>query len=336
MIRQDQIATAAPNKASFEDASTAAPSPVALSDLLLQEQRVERVDADILHLTDDVTLLVSSANRPVHYNVLEGEMTLRIEGEEPVRLSAGDGVMILFGDTHRIGDGPMQRRTTNEAARSRDRIDHVHFGHGRESCTVLQCILEFAYMGRAAYANRAVPKCVVHRADAAAADEHGIRPFTFDPAQLLADVARPGGLALATAFANLQLCHTLIQWSTFLWSGDCPNPRNPNTRRIASVIHEIRAHPDRDWTVASMARHCGLSRSAFAAAFTIATGRAPVDYLTRERMEKAAKLLLANSLSMHEIGRRVGYPIGGSFARAFHRHWGVAPREYLRAALGEA
>ena len=304
--------------------------PSVLSDLLLQDLRVERVSAHILHASDEVALQANTVNQPILYSVLSGSLTLAMPDEPTAVLGPGENALLFFGDSHRLGNGNRQvALSTLPPGASREHVEHLYFGAGNELFVVLRCVMELAYVGKSAHATRASPKLLLQRVPSSEGEAPPVTSFSFSPRQLLASLSGPGAIALATAFANTQLCYALKQWTEFLWGEAIPNLRNPNTRRVATIIREMRAHPDRSWTVAEMARHCGLSRSAFAAVFSTMTGEAPMVYLTRERMERAGRLLGDSSLSMHEVGRRVGYAIESSFARAFKRHWGVAPRRYV-------
>lgn len=52
------------------------------------------------------------------------------------------------------------------------------------------------------------------------------------------------------------------------------------------------------------------------------------DYLTAYRMKKAKELLASTSLSIKDIGQRVGYPVPIAFTRAFKNHEGITPRDF--------
>ena len=64
--------------------------------------------------------------------------------------------------------------------------------------------------------------------------------------------------------------------------------RDPSTAAALGAMHHRAEAP---WTVASLAKEVGLSRSVFAARFTQLVGEPPLGYLTRLRMQKAATLL---------------------------------------------
>lgn len=61
------------------------------------------------------------------------------------------------------------------------------------------------------------------------------------------------------------------------------------------------------------------------------TGRTVVDWITERRMTEARALLRGTDLPVGEIGRRVGLPDPGYFARVFRRANGVGPRAWRRA-----
>jgi transcriptional regulator GlxA family with amidase domain len=52
------------------------------------------------------------------------------------------------------------------------------------------------------------------------------------------------------------------------------------------------------------------------------------EHLTSVRMERAAELLRARTLTVREVAHRVGYRQPAQFAKAFRRHHGMAPSDY--------
>jgi AraC-like DNA-binding protein len=89
----------------------------------------------------------------------------------------------------------------------------------------------------------------------------------------------------------------------------------------------------RGWTVETLAREAGLSRSTFAATFKAVTGDSPLEYLTRWRIYRAKVLLRGSELSLMEIAERVGYETDTALSRAFRRFEGVAPGQWRRNGL---
>ena len=316
--------------------------PVTLSEVLLQDLRVERAQGQILHIATPAHAQVTEVHQPVLYTVLWGSVSLVVTGQQKSVLHAGDSALIFYGDAHRLGDGPQGEICPLPVGGLQldERITHRSIGMDEEQAVVLQTAIELTYLRKNAHISRAAPDLILMHAAGVQAPDVGtsayLSSFPFPAEQLRENLHGPGALALLSSFANFQLCHALKQWTSRLWGDTLHDIRCPNMRRVAMIVREIHAHPDREWTVSKLARHVGLSRSAFAAAFLEVIGEPPITFLTRTRMERAATLLRTDSISMYEVGQRVGYPIESSFARAFKRYWGIAPRSYSGGAAPSA
>ncbi|WP_332689713.1 AraC family transcriptional regulator [Devosia sp.] len=104
--------------------------------------------------------------------------------------------------------------------------------------------------------------------------------------------------------------------------------------RLAVAIRGMHAEPERNWTVAELARDAALSRSGFYERFQSAVGMAPMEYLTAWRLALAKDLLRKRELSVGAIARQVGYRSASAFGVAFMRGVGVSPARYAREAAG--
>jgi len=102
--------------------------------------------------------------------------------------------------------------------------------------------------------------------------------------------------------------------------------RDPSTAAALGAMHQ---RPEAPWTVASLAKEVGLSRSVFASRFTQLVGEPPLGYLTRLRMQKAATLL-RDGAALAEASRLTGYASEASFSHAFRQWAGVAPGAYRK------
>ena len=101
-------------------------------------------------------------------------------------------------------------------------------------------------------------------------------------------------------------------------------------KRIEKAVRAIHDDLARAWTVAAMAREAGVSRSAFAAAFSAAVGETPLDYVTTWRVHRAKVLLTSTDEGLAEIARRVGYDSDTALSRAFRRKVGVPPGAFRK------
>ncbi|MFC3711234.1 helix-turn-helix transcriptional regulator [Sphingoaurantiacus capsulatus] len=109
------------------------------------------------------------------------------------------------------------------------------------------------------------------------------------------------------------------------WSGRGLAPWQ--LRRVADYV---RANLDQPISLAALAELARLSRFHFCTAFRHATGQTPGDWVTDERIRRAAELLDQHELSITEIALEVGYETPSSFTARFRQRMGVTPSEYRR------
>jgi len=109
--------------------------------------------------------------------------------------------------------------------------------------------------------------------------------------------------------------------------------RDPPVARALALIHR---HPERPWTVESLGRAVGLSRSQFAARFAAAVGEPPLAYLSGWRMHRARSLLRDGTVRMGRIAALLGYGSEAAFSTAFKRWTGTAPGAFRKTARLEA
>jgi AraC-like DNA-binding protein len=94
---------------------------------------------------------------------------------------------------------------------------------------------------------------------------------------------------------------------------------------IGPALGLMHMRPEEPWTVASLAEHSAMSRSAFAARFMAVVGQPPLKYLTDCRMRKARDLLRDGRLGLKAISAKVGYTTESAFSNAFKRQTGQSP-----------
>jgi transcriptional regulator GlxA family with amidase domain len=101
--------------------------------------------------------------------------------------------------------------------------------------------------------------------------------------------------------------------------------RDEQIGRALSKLHE---HPEKPWTVDSLARNAALSRSAFAARFKGLLAEPPLHYVARLRINTAAIRLLSTDQNLKSIATIAGYESVAAFVKSFKRIMGVTPGEY--------
>ena len=104
---------------------------------------------------------------------------------------------------------------------------------------------------------------------------------------------------------------------------------DPLIGRALLFIHQ---EPEVRWTVASIAHRAGASRSSFASRFEQLVGEPPLQYVTRCRLGKAARLLQTSVIKIPEIAKAVGYGSVVAFHKAFKRYYDKGPGEFRRTS----
>ena len=101
---------------------------------------------------------------------------------------------------------------------------------------------------------------------------------------------------------------------------------NPALARALVAMHE---RPGEAWSLESMAREAGLSRSVFAATFKSHVGETPADYLAHWRLS-IAQAELRKGASIKQLAGDLGYASAAALSRVFAQKVGVSAREWLK------
>ncbi|MFC4588514.1 AraC family transcriptional regulator [Sphaerisporangium corydalis] len=140
----------------------------------------------------------------------------------------------------------------------------------------------------------------------------------------------PGQEAVLDRLLDLLLIAALRAWFSR------PEARAPAWYRahgdpvVGKALRVLHNHPDRPWTVASLAAETGVSRAALARRFAERVGEPPMAYLTGWRLALAADLLRETDVTVGAVARRVGYGSSFALSTAFKRVHGLSPQEYRR------
>src|SRR5262245_3813325 len=141
----------------------------------------------------------------------------------------------------------------------------------------------------------------------------------------------PGSRAVVDRLIDVLFVHVLRAWHQTADDGRASwlrGLRDPTVARALSLLHE---QPAGAWTIALLAHEVSVSRATLARRFGELVGEAPMTYLTRWRMDLAARRLRDTTDPVGAIGRDVGYASEYAFSRAFSRLRGQAPGRYRAA-----
>jgi AraC-like DNA-binding protein len=100
--------------------------------------------------------------------------------------------------------------------------------------------------------------------------------------------------------------------------------------RIAAALRVFHADIRHSWSVASLARVAGMSRSVFSQRFTDLVGEPPMTYVLQWRMALARDALKFSDRSLEEIAYESGYSSASAFSTAFTRSVGQPPARFSR------
>jgi AraC-like DNA-binding protein len=98
--------------------------------------------------------------------------------------------------------------------------------------------------------------------------------------------------------------------------------RDPVIGRTLELLHNQAADP---WTLEKLASAVACSRSTLSERFAFFVGQAPMQYLARWRMQLAARLLADGTAKVSTVALKVGYESEAAFSRAFKRIIGIPP-----------
>jgi AraC-like DNA-binding protein len=110
-------------------------------------------------------------------------------------------------------------------------------------------------------------------------------------------------------------------------------PFDPGTfARLCRARDYLAAHYARPVFLPEAARQACLSPYYFNRLFTQAFNETPHEFVTRRRIERAKKLLLAGNHGVTEICFEIGYESLGSFSTRFHSLTGLSPAAFRSEA----
>ncbi|MFF0559062.1 AraC family transcriptional regulator [Streptomyces sp. NPDC020472] len=262
----------------------------------------------------------------LHY-VVEGDCWVTADDETPVELHAGDLVVFPTGAPHRLSDRPDRQGVPLRAVLPERRPgtsgEIVIGGDGPEGRLLCAGLHYDAGVADGLYTS--LPWALV-------LDRHQVdrEPLLRDTLRLLAAPDRPVGpgdrLITLRAF-EMALVLALRPLLRELAGNPASLPllRHPGISRAVVMMATRFAEP---WTIDSLAREVGMSRSAFTAAFRELVGESPARYLSARRMQEAGRLLTETSLPQSAVPERVGYRSAVGFHLAFRKWFGMTPGEY--------
>ena len=138
--------------------------------------------------------------------------------------------------------------------------------------------------------------------------------------------------ALAQLLALLG--HARRQGDGTLLLPDSIREKEPDKGLIELVSEYFRSHLAEKVTLASAARHLGMSPSALSHRYTAEAGQPPMAALTGLRIELAKSLLL-RGLKIETIADQTGFFDAFHLSKSFKSHTGLSPSDFRRGFSGQ-
>ncbi len=103
-------------------------------------------------------------------------------------------------------------------------------------------------------------------------------------------------------------------------------------QRIERVCADIARAPERAWSVRDLAHECFVSADHFTRLFRQVRGVTPREFILRQRIDAAKRLLLASSHSVGRIAQLTGFSDIYHFSRQFKAHAGRSPTRFRKGS----
>lgn len=293
---------------------------------------------EIPNATDFASIVLPGAEHVVSYHiVMRGECWAALGKERPVRLEAGDVLVVPHGDPYRMASAPDLRSTASHdevlgffrhMVTSSAPLTIAEGGGGPHRaqvvCGFLGCdlrpfnpVLE------------ALPRVLYLRRRAGVGTDDRLARLV---EIALAESREPqsGSRCVLLHLSELlfvEVVRRYLDSITSEESGWLAGLRDPIVRRALALLH---SRPTEAWSLQRLAREVGVSRSSFAERFSELIGQPPMRYLTRWRIQLACRMLRDDVAKVSAVALDVGYHSEAAFSRAFKMMLGISPAIWRR------
>lgn len=280
-----------------------------------------------------------------YHMIAKGSGWAAVSGLPPVRLAAGDVVMLAQGDRHVMSSAPdlaPARRPPEWVYATRDEPKPMPIAvrHGvttagmqvplDEAETVLVCGFLGCDLRPFNPLVAALPRILHLPASRAGAWVARV----IDQAVSESTERRPGGDAVLERLAEMMFVDSARRYLDSLPDDATGWLAGLRDRFIGKALSLMHQKPDQAWNIEDLAREVGLSRSAFHERFVQYVGQPPMQYLANWRIQVGARLLRESSRNVAAIALEVGYDSEAAFSRAFKRLMNVPPAAWRKAQAG--
>jgi AraC family transcriptional regulator len=139
----------------------------------------------------------------------------------------------------------------------------------------------------------------------------------------------PASKLYAETAAQLLTVHILRHYTT----EDAPIQnctQGLSRQQVRRVTEFMLAHLDQELSLEQLAHQVGFSAYHFAHLFRQTTGESPHQFVLRQRIEAARRLLKETDMPLAQVALSVGFPNQSHFTQVFKNHMGCTPGRYRK------
>ncbi|WP_155370033.1 AraC family transcriptional regulator [Catellatospora vulcania] len=140
--------------------------------------------------------------------------------------------------------------------------------------------------------------------------------------------ARPADRYRADTLARLALVLGALARAVVDTTGSGYEPTGPTHPAVIQAMRLLEQDIAHRWTLDELAEALHLAPGYLVRLFKAATGLPPMAYLSRQRVEHAAAMLLYTDDPISHIADTIGWPDQNYFARRFKAHFGLPASAY--------
>jgi AraC-like DNA-binding protein len=293
---------------------------------ILEATKLESVVYKKLDVCAPWGLDIAQDDNSQYWRLIKGSCILGLQDGQTIEMKEGDLVFIPHGSSHWIADKLTSRRIpATEYVKARDTGIHIFRSDG-EQTTITGGHFQF--------------------------DDQPIHPFLKDLPQvihiaqfeteyqlllqhcaqlILAELnnERPGSKIILRGLAEVLFINIIRAYLEQVVPQTGFLSALIDTR-IGNALTLIQDSPGNAWTIDTLAKSVGMSRSVFFNRFKKLVGETPAVYLTNWRIRKAKEILAINKDNISEIALKVGYQSEAAFNRIFKAKVGSTPAAFRR------
>jgi AraC-like DNA-binding protein/mannose-6-phosphate isomerase-like protein (cupin superfamily) len=278
---------------------------------------------------------VEGADVPKFHLVLEGRGSLTADGHEPIPVTAGDLVLLPHGHAHTIADEPGRPATALDRLVAEHPLDEqLRLRCGGDGPVTRLLCGGFAVGDTGTEPTLALVPDIVRLEGDAIAAAAWLAPLLTMLDSETRD-AEPGSTAVLAKIADVFLTQAVRIWLVGAERAGLLVTGSLQDGPIAKALAAIRDRPAEPWSLDSLARLVGMSRTSFATRFHALVGESPMRYVAKARLSLAAGYLATTRRSIYEIALLAGYQNESTLSKSFRREFGVPPGRYRAEARHE-